>query len=30
MLEDLRKREKSVQAFERMQYGREVPIWQFK
>lgn len=29
-LEDLRKRDKSIQTFERMQYGKEIPVWQLK
>lgn len=29
-LEDLRKREKTIQTFERMQYGKEIPVWQLK
>jgi hypothetical protein len=30
MMEQLRKQDKNIQTFERMQYGKEIPIWQLK
>jgi len=30
ILEQLRKKERNIQTYDRMQFGKEVPIWQLK
>jgi len=30
MLEQLRKKDKTIQSFDKIQFGREIPIWQLK
>lgn len=30
MLEHMRKQDKGIQTFERLQFGKEIPIWQLK